>query len=122
MKKIIFVLISLLIFGVCYAAGDKFIAFPNPVNINNQILKISPPSGKTYTNCDVEIYIYDINGRIVYEKKYSTASFSISTPFKWKGYKNTGERISQGLYFVKIILTESDGEMQKNILRVLVKK
>jgi hypothetical protein len=82
--------------------------FPNPFNnTTNFIFK----HNKSNAELDVEIRIFDINGRWVttLQRHIRAVGFSI-TPIEWDGRNNNGSRVEAGVYMYQIIVTDETGK------------
>jgi len=82
--------------------------FPNPFNnTTNFIFK----HNKSNAELDVEIRIFDINGRWVttLQRHIRAVGFSI-TPIEWDGRNSNGSRVEAGVYMYQIIVTDETGK------------
>jgi hypothetical protein len=74
-------------------------------------------------NLDVEIKIYDINGRLV-----TTLSENIATngfnggPIQWDGVNDSGDPVSRGIYFYKLRIQTEEGESFEKSSKLIVLK
>lgn len=103
---------------VCAETIDGIKAYPVPFNPNRHTLTVVA-EGTKYLNSSLSISfeIYDFNGEVVYKRTFS------SFPIKWKGYSSNGEAVENGLYFIKMTVEDlNSGEIDKGIIRILVKK
>ncbi len=84
---------------------DEILVHPNPFKTN---INIKLPKG-FYKN-ELDIVLFDINGRIIYRKNISSNNSNISIPNSFSG-------IPKGSYFVKI----TSKELGKSIIKKLIK-
>ncbi len=93
-------------------------AYPVPYNPDKHTLTIDDTKN-AYTGGQTSIVmeIFDITGDSVYKRSFS------GFPIRWKGYSSNGERVENGLYFVKLTVEDLEsGEIEKGIIRIIIKK
>ncbi|MDA3899566.1 MAG: hypothetical protein PF637_03495 [Spirochaetes bacterium] len=117
-KSLICFTILLCSFSVSFAAPKGIIAYPVPYIPSRGSLTISDTESRyASTSVTIDIEIYDITGDKIFKKRYT------SFPVRWKGYSSSGQRVSSGLYILKVSVEDlASGSITKNIIRFLVKK
>lgn len=109
--KIIFISIFLFCMIIPVCAQD-LIAYPVPFNPVKASLQLR--YSKARAPVSVHIIICDCNGDTVLERDYS----SIST-FRWKGFNGSGEKVSSGLYIIRVLWEDpASGNMKTDSVRV----
>jgi hypothetical protein len=82
-------------------------SYPNPF-INS--MKFDFRHNKSDSKLQVEIHIFDINGRFItsIQQQLTTTGFDIE-PIEWNGEDSSGNKITAGVYMYNIIVTDSYG-------------
>ena len=86
-------------------AGGIMMAYPNPFNPNDKAHPLSMLFGVTAGDT-VNIYIFDSNGRIIYQDRDSqTNADRIVT---WDGISSYGQMVDNGIYLIRVV---KDGKL-----------
>ncbi len=113
-SKILLSALFIVVFAVPLLAFDMsgVHAYPVPFNPTQGVLQIDDDGQGQNT---IELIVYDINGDKVYSSNYSAVA-------TWSGRNQRGNRVSPGLYFIKVIFKKNDGsDYGRKILRILVR-
>lgn len=90
--------------------------YPNPVqSVANLVIEHDRPT----TPIDVQVFLYDIAGRTLYRNSMNVvadASSKINIKF------DINSSISDGLYFVKVVLTDNNGKKDLKTAKIFVRK
>ena len=92
--------------------GD-IIAYPNPFKPYQDTLTIKPKASATFAG-SVKYIIYNYNQIEVY--RGSTSNSAI----QWSGFDQNGRAIPPGIYFVKIIQTNSLNETGSAYIKLII--
>ena len=104
----------ILLCSIPLLAGSDLIAYPVPFDPMHQTLKLKFKDSRTGS---VRVLIYDVNGDKVFERSYA-----LITDFVWKGFTNSGRRVSTGLYIIKVICEDTTGNVTTDIVRITLVK
>ena len=70
--------------------------------------------GKTGFPGSVAFTVYDYNLKEVYS---GTQTGNLS----WNGFNGNGQRLKSGLYYIRLIETQTDSSTRSNIIKILIK-
>lgn len=74
-------------------------------------------------NLDVDIKIYDVNGRLVKDIRETIATNGFNGgPIYWNGSNDAGSPVLQGMYFYKLRITTEDGASYEKSNKLIVLK
>lgn len=117
MKKNLVLIMLLAMVSVPVFSLDVSSVYLYPVPFNPNIhsggIKIAIPAAY-----DVAISVYDVNGDTILERSYSSVN---SGDVVWNGRNGAGNRVSAGLYIVKVEMEDGSGDYGRKVIRVLVK-
>ena len=82
------------------SAGGIMVAYPNPFNPNDTANPLKMLVGGTAGDT-VSIYIFDANGRIIYQDKQ--AETDVHTVLTWDGQSSYGGTVNNGIYLIMIV-------------------
>ena len=117
--KVLAVFLALFFLGLTNAEAldtSNVYAYPVPFNpkYGVKLLKVNTAGGSGYRT---NLYVYDINGDLVFSRSYGTGD-----AVQWNGRNSRGGLVKPGLYVVKVILEDdATGDYGKKLLRILVK-
>ena len=93
----------------------NIIAYPNPFNNRTENLTLAKTGPVDFAATDnVRYLVYNFSMQQVYEG-------SASGKVVWNGFDSNGQRLRPGLYYIRLIVTESDGSIASGFLKVLIK-
>jgi hypothetical protein len=113
-SRILLIILFIVIFVVPLVAFDMsgVYAYPVPFNPTQGVLTINDDTQGQDT---IEIIVYDVNGDKIYSSTYSGSA-------TWSGRNQRGNRVSPGLYYIKVTFKKNDGsDYGRKILRILVR-
>ncbi len=94
----------------------KIIAYPVPFNPRkgDRVLTIEHKSG--ITTYSVKVEIFDVNGDLVFKRKFSTL------PAHWNGHNDRGNLVKPGFYIMMLDIegAGTDHSQGKKMIRILV--
>ncbi len=99
------------------SAGGIMMAYPNPFDANDTAHPLQMLFGAT-TGEAVDIYIFDTNGRVIWQNK--DAQLSANRIVTWDGYTAYGQIVENGLYIIRVV--ESGKLVAKGKILVIKKK
>ena len=90
--------------------------YPNPVqNIANIIIEHDKPLSPV----DLQLYVYDLSGHLIYQKNTNLVTdASNQIKFSW----DVNGCVGDGLYFAKVVLTNSNGKKTTKSTKIFVSK
>lgn len=95
-------------------ANSLTMRIDNPINVPNPVTETTGfvfEHNQIGNNMDVQIYIYDIMGRLVCQLSEQVMGTSTRVePIRWDGCRMNGERLSNGIYIYHIVATNDKGE------------
>ena len=97
-------------------AGGIMMAYPNPFNPNDKAHPLSMLFSVT-TGEAVDIYIFDTNGRMIYQDRDSQTNASRTVT--WDGDTSYGETVENGLYLIRVV---KDGKLVEKGKILVIKK
>ncbi len=116
MKKTLIITILFAIFAAGMQA-DEYKAYPNPFQPETTFVTIAPVSGN-FPNGSVRYTVYDYNRREI----TSGEVFNPVTGFEWNGRDALGNVVSPGLYYIRLIVSDTDADtVRRETIKVLVK-
>ena len=101
--KFIVLLIALSAVALSAKNGKKLnlLAWPNPFRADTEVITIALNTLKDFP-AKAKTTIYNYSGKVVYSKTYNGR-------IVWSGFDSKGNRLSPGVYYVKMLLTHNDG-------------
>ncbi|MDH5717795.1 MAG: T9SS type A sorting domain-containing protein [Spirochaetia bacterium] len=91
----------------------NIIAYPNPFDPKTENLTIAKKD-KTDFDGSVKYIIYDLTMKKIYEDSVQNSKII------WNGHNKSGQKISSGIYFIKLIQTKSDKSIGTTIIKILI--
>jgi hypothetical protein len=116
MKKTVYITLAVFILlqAIQLKASDKLIAYPVPFDPVNSTLKLKYESGASGDS--VYIDIFDVNGDCILRRNYSDI-----LSFRWKGFNDDGNMVSNGLYIIKVRREDATtGQVKTDTVRITV--
>ena len=98
-------------------AGGIMMAYPNPFNPDDKANPLKMLFNAA-TGEAVDIYIFDTNGRVIYQNRNSDPLAADRT-ITWDGETSYGEVVDNGLYLIRII---KDGKLVAKAKILVIKK
>ena len=105
-------------------ANSLTMQIENPFNVPNPV---SEATGFVFehnqigNNMDVQVYIYDIMGRLVRQLSEQVMGSSTRVePIRWDGRNAQGEALSNGIYVYRIVATNDKGETAAVTSKLLI--
>lgn len=105
-------------------ANSLAMQIENPYNVPNPV---SGTTGFVFehnqigNNMDVQVYIYDIMGRLVRQLSEQVQGTSARVePIRWDGCNANGESLANGIYVYRIIATNDQGETATVTSKLLI--
>jgi hypothetical protein len=98
-------------------AGGIMMAYPNPFNPNDKANPLKMLFN-TATGEAVDIYIFDTNARIIYQRR-NADPLSADRTVTWDGETSYGEVVENGLYLIRIV---EDGKLVAKGKILVIKK
>lgn len=102
----------------------KFLSiYPNPFSTSTSITS-SLPSAQGHKGTgeqDVELNIYDVGGRLVKNLALGNGHSALGTTVMWDGRDDEGNRLSSGIYFVKLKMRSKKLEVIKTEKVMLIR-
>ena len=97
-------------------AGGIMMAYPNPFNPNDKANPLKMLFN-TATGEAVDIYIFDTNARIIYQRR--DVQLAADREARWDGETSYGEAVENGLYLIRIV---NDGKLVAKGKILVIKK
>jgi len=97
-------------------AGGIMMAYPNPFDPNDKANPLKMLFN-TATGEAVDIYIFDTNGRVIYQRR--DAQLAADRTALWDGETSYGEVVDNGLYLIRIV---RDGKLVGKGKILVIKK
>jgi hypothetical protein len=97
-------------------AGGIMMAYPNPFNPNDKANPLKMLFNVT-TGEAVDIYIFDTNGRVIYQDRDSQTNADRTVT--WNGETSFGEVVENGLYLIRVV---KDGKLVAKGKILVIKK
>ncbi len=138
MKIYLKLIISVIAVGFIFLMGNSFLVavttnetiqiteahnYPNPFDNEKEVthIKFKIQSDVTNTSANISVIIYNFNGKKVWSKRVLQGEITPNEVFDviWGGENDMGDKVSNGLYFCKIIV-EANNTVYK-IIKILVK-
>ncbi len=118
MKKTLIITILFAIFAAGIQA-EEYKAYPNPFQPETTFLTISPVSGNfPAVGTTVRYTVYDYNRREI----TSGEVFNPTAGFEWNGRDGLGNVVSPGLYYIRLIVSDTVADtVRRETIKVLVK-
>jgi hypothetical protein len=82
-------------------AGGIMMAYPNPFNPNDKANPLKMLFEVSAVGDTVSIYIFDANGRIIYQDKNSTVA--LDRIVTWDGISSYGGTVNNGIYLIRVV-------------------
>ncbi len=101
--------------GILASVTSGIIAYPVPYNPDRGVMRIDDKSGTLSAVQRVEVTVFDINGDRVFNRAYPGFA-----GVSWNGRNRSGDKVSPGLYMVKVEVEDAGGYRGSKIIRILV--
>lgn len=97
---------------------DNVLNYPNPfVNYTEFWFNHNRP----FENLDVQIQIYTISGKLVWQHRQNTVTSSyLSREITWDGRDNFGNKLAKGVYIYKLSVKTSNGKTAQKIEKLVI--